>query len=263
MGFSLSSRTASPRSKSIWVSGLALKNHRAASTGTSSSRSLREMALPVRLDIRTTSPSRSSFTSCISTMSSRLVRPGQGVHGPLQPGHVAVVVGAPDVDDLVKAPDLELVPVVGDVRGEVGVEAVGPAEHVVLQVQLGDVLLALARLPVGLLQDTGGSQPQGPLLLVGPAQGGELVHGVRPCSRCRGGRTRRTTGRTRSCSAGGRTSSWECSAPGRIWPMPRAALDVGVLVLLAVLLVEGPGQLLDVVPVVGRPRGRAPPPPPG
>ena len=41
------------------------------STLTSSSRSWREMALPVRLDIRTTSPSRSSFTSCMSTISSR------------------------------------------------------------------------------------------------------------------------------------------------------------------------------------------------
>ena len=71
MGFSLSSRTARPRSNSIWVSGLALKYHRAASTLTSSSRSEREMALPVRLLIRTTSPSRSSFTSCISTISSR------------------------------------------------------------------------------------------------------------------------------------------------------------------------------------------------
>ena len=34
---------------------------------------VREMVLPVRLDIRTTSPSRTSLTSCISTMSRRFV----------------------------------------------------------------------------------------------------------------------------------------------------------------------------------------------
>ena len=56
---------------------------------------------------------------------------------------MAVVVGAPDVDDLVKAPDGELVPVIGDVRGEVGVKPVGPAQYVILQVQLLDVRLFL------------------------------------------------------------------------------------------------------------------------
>ena len=72
----------------------------------------------------------------------------QGVHGTLQTGHMAVVVGAPDVDDLVKAALLKLVAVVGDVGGKVGVEAIGPAEDVVLQVQLLNVLLTLAGLAV-------------------------------------------------------------------------------------------------------------------
>ena len=57
---------------------------------------------------------------------------------------MAVVVGTPDVHSLVKAADLQLVAVVGDVGGEVGVEAVGAAEHVVLQVQFVHLLLALA-----------------------------------------------------------------------------------------------------------------------
>ena len=73
----------------------------------------------------------------------RAVQP-QAVQGGLQPGHVAVVVGAPDVDGLVKAPHLQLVAVVGDVGGEVGVKAVGPAQYVVLQVQLVHLLLGLA-----------------------------------------------------------------------------------------------------------------------
>ena len=68
----------------------------------------------------------------------------QAVQGGLEPGHMAVVVGAPDVDGLVKAPHLQLVAVVGDVGGKVGVEAVGPAQHVVLQVQLVHLLLGLA-----------------------------------------------------------------------------------------------------------------------
>ena len=59
---------------------------------------------------------------------------------------MAVVVGAPDVDDLVEAADGELVAVIGDVGGEVGVEAVGPAEHVVLQIQLFNVRFLLALL---------------------------------------------------------------------------------------------------------------------
>ena len=43
----------------------------------------------------------------------------------------------------------------------------GPAEDVVLQVQLGNVLIALPRLPEVLLQNPAGGQPQSPLLLIG------------------------------------------------------------------------------------------------
>ena len=95
---------------------------------------------------------------------------------------MAVVVRTPDVDDLVEAPLLELVAVVGDVGGKIGVEPVGPAEHVVFQVQLGDVLLALPLLPGVLLQNPAGGQPQGPLLLVGVPGSGELVHRLRHIS---------------------------------------------------------------------------------
>ena len=45
---------------------------------------------------------------------------------------MAVVVGAPDVDDLVEMTHGELVAVVGDIAGEVGVETVGAAQNVVL-----------------------------------------------------------------------------------------------------------------------------------
>ena len=47
-----------------------------------------------------------------------------------------MVVGAPDVDDLVEAP-LELVQVVGDVGGEIGVEAVLALDDAVLLVAEG------------------------------------------------------------------------------------------------------------------------------
>ena len=56
----------------------------------------------------------------------------QRVHRALHTGHVAVVVGAPDVDDLVEMTHGELVAVVGDIAGEVGVETVGAAQNVVL-----------------------------------------------------------------------------------------------------------------------------------
>ena len=51
-------------------------------------------------------------------------------------GHVAMVVGAEDVDQPAEAA-LELVPVVGDVGGEVGRFAVGPDQHPVLVVAEG------------------------------------------------------------------------------------------------------------------------------
>src|SRR5690606_27169154 len=47
----------------------------------------------------------------------------EGGDAGLQAGHLALVVGAPDVDDPVEAPDQELVAVVGDVAGQVGVVA--------------------------------------------------------------------------------------------------------------------------------------------
>ena len=89
---------------------------------------------------------------------------------------MAVVVGAPDVDDPVEAPDGELVPVVGDVGREVGVEAVGPTEHIVLQVQLLDVRLFFAGPPVVVPEDVGGPEPQSPVLLIGPAPRRQQLH---------------------------------------------------------------------------------------
>src|SRR5689334_24859192 len=53
-----------------------------------------------------------------------------------QAGDVAVVVGAEDVDQALEAA-LELVPVVGDVGGQVGRFAVGADQHAVLVVAEG------------------------------------------------------------------------------------------------------------------------------
>ncbi len=54
------------------------------------------------------------------------------VHCALQARDVAVVIGAPDVYDLVKAALLELVAVVGDIGGKIGVEPVCAAQNIVL-----------------------------------------------------------------------------------------------------------------------------------
>ena len=102
----------------------------------------------------------------------------QRVHRALQPGDVPVVIGAPDVDGLVKAPNLQLVAVVGDIRGKIGIEAVAAAQHVVLQVQLGNGLFAL---PFGqhlASQNFGRTQPERSVLLVGKAQLCQPVDGL-------------------------------------------------------------------------------------
>ena len=57
---------------------------------------------------------------------------------------MAVVVGAPDVYDLVKAALLELIAVIRDIGGKVGIEAVCAAQDVVLELELFDILLALS-----------------------------------------------------------------------------------------------------------------------
>ena len=90
------------------------------------------------------------LTSCMIGASKRS-RVGRAPRSPRASGHVAVVVGAEDVDQLLGAP-LELVAVVGDVGGEVGRLAVRADQHPVLVVaELGrpqpDRALALVYVP--------------------------------------------------------------------------------------------------------------------
>ena len=59
----------------------------------------RSMMSPVRLEILTSSPSRSSWTSWPMMISSVVGVVAERLRWPPQPGHVAVVVGAPDVDE--------------------------------------------------------------------------------------------------------------------------------------------------------------------
>ena len=92
---------------------------------------------------------------------------------------MAVVVGAPDVDHPVKAPLFKLVAVVGNVGGKVGVEAVGPAQHIVLQLQLVDIRLLFSVFQHMLGDDPGGSEPKGPVLFISIAPVGEQLHGLR------------------------------------------------------------------------------------
>ena len=106
----------------------------------------------------------------------------EGVHRALQSGDVTVVVGAPDVDDPVKAAHRELVAVIGDVGGEVGIKAVGAAQHVVLQSELFDVLRLFARRQQLVREDAGGGEPEGAVALIGIAQLLKLRHGVRDVS---------------------------------------------------------------------------------
>ena len=101
---------------------------------------------------------------------------------------MAVVVGAPDVDNLVKATHLKLVAVVGNVGSEIGIETVGAAEHIVLQLQLLNLLFGFAGLAEIFRHNLGGLQPEGTLLFIGIAQLGEFVHSVAHKARLMQGR---------------------------------------------------------------------------
>ena len=89
-----------------------------------------------------------------------LGRQAQRLQGALHAGDVAVVVGAPDVDDAVEAA-LVLVGVVGDVGGEVGEQAVLTLDHAVLLVAEG-----------------GRAEPLGAVLHIQVAAGLELGDGL-------------------------------------------------------------------------------------
>ena len=78
-------------------------------------------------------------------------RVAERLHAGLQPGDVAVVVGAPDVDEELVAP-VELVAVVGEVGEQVGRLAVGLHQHAVLVVA-----------------EVGGAQPGGAVRVEGGA----------------------------------------------------------------------------------------------
>ena len=174
----------------------------------------------------------------------------QSVHGTLQAGHMAVVVGAPDVDDLIEAPDGEFVAVIGNIGGEVGVKPVGTAQHVVLQAQLLDVLVGLAGLFQVLRQDPAGGQPQGAVLLIGIAPLGQRLHGVCHIAALVEG------GLEEPCvvldAVPGQIGLHlgdvviQTEFGQRIVP----GLFVAVQILLALLLIKQPGQLPDIVAMI-------------
>ncbi len=77
-----------------------------------------------------------------------LLTPAQGLHRGLHPGNVPMVVRAPNVDYPVESPFI-LIPVVGDVRRQVGRLAIAADQHPVLVIPVGR-----------------GAKPQGPILFV-------------------------------------------------------------------------------------------------
>ena len=93
--------------------------------------SRRVMNSPDRVDMATRSLPRQRLASWTITTSNASASRPRGPNGPLHPRNVAVVVGAPYVDDPIES-SLELVEVIGDVGGEVGALSVGPDQHAVL-----------------------------------------------------------------------------------------------------------------------------------
>ena len=163
---------------------------------------------------------------------------------------MAVMVRAPDVDDLVEAANGEFVPVIGDVGGKIGVKPVGAAQHIILQTQLLDICIGLAGLFQIFRQDPAGVQPQSPVLLVGEAQIRQRPDGVGHIAAL--------------VKAGLKKPLVVLNAvPGQVplhlgdvvvqaEPGQRivAGLFVAVQVLVPFLLIEGAGQLPDIVTVV-------------
>jgi hypothetical protein len=97
---------------------------RTASEPTSSTTSRRVTNSPERFDIFTGSPSRNRRTSCTILTSSAALPAVTALTAACIALDIAAVIGAPDVDEVVKAA-VELVLVVGDVGGEIGIAAVG------------------------------------------------------------------------------------------------------------------------------------------
>ena len=91
---------------------------------------------------------------------------------------MAVVVSAPDIDDLVKAAFFKLVAVVGDVGGKIGVEPVCTAQNVVLEVELVYILGLLALFKQVFTQYFGGLEPKCAVLFIGVAALGKLFNAV-------------------------------------------------------------------------------------
>ena len=65
----------------------------------------------------------------------------QPIQRGLKPGHMPVVIGSPYVYAQIKAPLLQLVAVVSNVCRKIRIEAIGPAEHIILQIKLIHLLL--------------------------------------------------------------------------------------------------------------------------
>ena len=111
-------------SKSIpLVCPRAAMNQRAASTPISSSSSSSVMNSPARFDIDTSRPSRTKRTHATRSISTAVPVEAHRLGGVADARHRAVVVGAPDVDQVVEAA-VELLEQVADVRAEVGELAV-------------------------------------------------------------------------------------------------------------------------------------------
>ena len=163
---------------------------------------------------------------------------------------MAVVVGAPDVHHLVKASDSEFVPVVGDVGGEVGVEPVGTAEHVVLQRQLLDILVGLAGGAELLGQDLGGLQPQSAVLLIRPAPVGQQLHGIRHIAALMEAGLKEPLVVLDAVAGQIGLHLGDVAAQAELGQRVVAYLLLAAQVLVALLLVERLGQLPDVVAVV-------------
>ena len=139
---------------------------------------------------------------------------------------------------------------VGNVGSKIGVEAIGPAQYVVLQIQLVYLLLALTLGQVFPLEQFGGVQPQGAVLLISPALLGQQIHCLGHIARVMQLRFKKPLVVLDAIFAQVVLHFRNVHRQTELGHGVQPLLLRQVLPAVSVLVVDGLGQLPDVIPLI-------------
>ena len=204
---------------------------RATSGSTSSRMSASVTMLPVRFDMRTSWPSFTTLTNWPRMISGSAAVEAERLHPRLQRLHLAVVIGAPDVDEVREAAP-ELVAVIREVVAEIGRAAVAAHEHA-----------------VALIAEVGRAQPPRALVLVDEplrprAASSTSATSPRSCSV-------RSENHVSKCTPTRARSSCRLCTTRAVAPLARV-VGGDVVAELGVQLRGHVDEVLALVPVLGR-----------